>query len=87
MNVIIMFLCSVQAKFNAAAADVKLLKTKPADEDMLKVYSLFKQATVGDVNTGEKALNGAHSSILSPITTKENETAGLRAHTIITHRN
>ena len=32
---------------------MKQLKVKPADEEMLQVYSLFKQASVGDVNTGE----------------------------------
>lgn len=35
---------------------MKQLKAKPMDEEMLKVYSLFKQASVGDVNTGEMAL-------------------------------
>ncbi|XP_049904335.1 acyl-CoA-binding domain-containing protein 6-like isoform X1 [Epinephelus moara] len=41
----------VQANFEKAAAEVKQLKAKPMDEEMLKVYSLFKQASVGDVNT------------------------------------
>lgn len=51
-------LCSpLQAKFDAAAAEVKQLKAKPADEEMLQIYSLFKQATVGDVNTGETVLS------------------------------
>lgn len=44
----------LKAKFDVAAEEVKQLKTKPADEEMLQVYSLYKQATVGDVNTGEK---------------------------------
>lgn len=44
--------CSLQVKFDAAAAEVKQLKTKPQDDEMLKLYSLFKQASVGDVNTG-----------------------------------
>lgn len=43
----------LQAKFDTAAAEVKQLKAKPADEEMLQVYSLFKQASVGDVNTGD----------------------------------
>ncbi|ELK37040.1 Acyl-CoA-binding protein [Myotis davidii] len=30
---------------------VKNLKTKPADDEMLFIYSRYKQATVGDVNT------------------------------------
>ncbi|XP_072903667.1 acyl-CoA-binding protein [Hemitrygon akajei] len=40
-----------QADFEKAAEEVKNLKTKPSDEDMLLIYSLYKQATVGDVNT------------------------------------
>lgn len=30
---------------------MKQLKAKPSDEEMLLVYALFKQGTVGDVNT------------------------------------
>uniref|UniRef100_A0A803SPN5 Acyl-CoA-binding protein n=1 Tax=Anolis carolinensis TaxID=28377 RepID=A0A803SPN5_ANOCA len=40
-----------QAEFDKAAEEVKKLKTQPADEEMLFIYSHFKQATVGDVNT------------------------------------
>lgn len=40
-----------QANFDKAAADVKQLKAKPSDEEMLLVYALFKQGNVGDVNT------------------------------------
>lgn len=43
----------LQAAFQKAAEEVKHLKTKPADSEMLEIYSLYKQATVGDVNTGE----------------------------------
>lgn len=42
-----------QAEFQKAAEEVKQLKAKPTDAEMLEIYSLFKQATVGDVNTGE----------------------------------
>lgn len=42
-----------QAEFQKAAEEVKHLKTKPTDAEMLEIYSLYKQATVGDVNTGE----------------------------------
>lgn len=38
-------------EFTKAAEDVKKLKTKPTDAEMLELYGLFKQATVGDVNT------------------------------------
>ncbi|RZI84188.1 MAG: acyl-CoA-binding protein [Rubrivivax sp.] len=37
------------AKFEAAVANSKLLPAKPDNETLLKIYSLFKQATVGDV--------------------------------------
>uniref|UniRef100_A0A8C6UXC1 Acyl-CoA-binding protein n=1 Tax=Neogobius melanostomus TaxID=47308 RepID=A0A8C6UXC1_9GOBI len=39
-----------------AAADVKNLKAKPADDEMLKIYSLYKQASVGDVNTARPGM-------------------------------
>ena len=41
---------NVQA-FNKAAEEVKNLKKTPSDDEMLQIYSLFKQATVGDCNT------------------------------------
>ncbi|XP_070097890.1 acyl-CoA-binding protein isoform X2 [Equus caballus] len=40
-----------KAEFDRAAEEVKNLKTKPADDEMLFIYSHYKQATVGDVNT------------------------------------
>lgn len=39
-------------KFDKAAADVKKLKSLPGNDDLLILYALFKQGTVGDVNTG-----------------------------------
>lgn len=38
--------------FNKAAEDVKNLKEQPDNDDLLQLYGLYKQATVGDVNTG-----------------------------------
>lgn len=35
--------------FETAAAEVQELPEKPGNEDMLKLYALYKQATVGDV--------------------------------------
>lgn len=32
--------------------EVKNLKQAPKDEELLELYGLYKQATVGDVNTG-----------------------------------
>lgn len=40
-----------QEAFNKAAEDVKNIKAKPADNEMLEVYALFKQASIGDCNT------------------------------------
>ncbi|GCC25182.1 acyl-CoA-binding protein [Chiloscyllium punctatum] len=40
-----------QGDFEKAAEEVKQLKSQPSDDEMLAVYSLYKQATVGDVNT------------------------------------
>ncbi|XP_044522569.1 acyl-CoA-binding protein [Gracilinanus agilis] len=40
-----------QAEFEKAAEEVKVLKAKPNDDEMLFIYSHYKQATVGDVNT------------------------------------
>merc|ERR1712047_209952 len=37
--------------FTKAAEDVKKLKTQPANDELLILYGLFKQATVGDINT------------------------------------
>lgn len=42
--------------FNKAAEDVKNLKTKPGDDEMLNVYAHYKQATVGDVNTARPGM-------------------------------
>ncbi|XP_034864076.1 acyl-CoA-binding protein isoform X1 [Mirounga angustirostris] len=44
------------AEFDKAAEDVKHLKTKPADDEMLFIYSHYKQATVGDINTERPGL-------------------------------
>ncbi|KAJ3272135.1 hypothetical protein HDV01_005900 [Terramyces sp. JEL0728] len=39
------------AEFDKAAEDAKNLTTKPSNDDLLALYSLFKQASVGDCNT------------------------------------
>ncbi|XP_014665776.1 PREDICTED: acyl-CoA-binding protein-like [Priapulus caudatus] len=39
------------AEFEKAANDARNLKAKPNDQQLLEIYGLFKQATVGDVNT------------------------------------
>lgn len=39
----------LQAQFETAVADSKQLTKRPDNDTMLKLYSLYKQATVGDV--------------------------------------
>ncbi|KAH3671402.1 hypothetical protein WICMUC_004699 [Wickerhamomyces mucosus] len=39
------------SEFQTKADAVNNLTTKPNDNELLKLYGLFKQATVGDVNT------------------------------------
>lgn len=38
--------------FLKAAEEVKTFKTEPSDSDKLELYAFYKQATVGDCNTG-----------------------------------
>ncbi|RWS01809.1 putative diazepam binding inhibitor-like protein [Dinothrombium tinctorium] len=47
---------SVDEQFQKAADDIKNLKSRPTDEELLELYALFKQATVGDINTERPGL-------------------------------
>lgn len=40
---------TLQEKFDSAQARVKTLKAAPSNDVLLDLYSLFKQATAGDV--------------------------------------
>ncbi|HEX8334478.1 MAG TPA: acyl-CoA-binding protein [Segetibacter sp.] len=40
----------VMSSFNKAVEESKNFKEKPSNDRLLQLYSLFKQATVGDVN-------------------------------------
>ncbi|XP_008297778.1 acyl-CoA-binding domain-containing protein 7 [Stegastes partitus] len=42
---------TLQADFEKAAEDVKKVKTRPTNEELLELYGLYKQAIVGDINT------------------------------------
>ncbi|XP_013119064.1 acyl-CoA-binding domain-containing protein 7 [Stomoxys calcitrans] len=44
---------ATQEEFDKAAEDVKNLKSTPSDNDLLELYGLYKQATVGDCNTAK----------------------------------
>ena len=39
----------LQTRFDTAAADVQELDERPDNDTMLRLYALYKQATVGDV--------------------------------------
>jgi diazepam-binding inhibitor (GABA receptor modulator, acyl-CoA-binding protein) len=40
----------LQAKFEQAAAESKALTERPSNDTLLQLYSLYKQATEGDIN-------------------------------------
>jgi acyl-CoA-binding protein len=40
----------LKKKFDAAAKDAQKLPSRPADEDMLRLYALYKQSTAGDAS-------------------------------------
>ena len=40
----------LEADFLQMAEDVKVLSKKPSDAELLELYALYKQATVGEVN-------------------------------------
>lgn len=41
----------IKEQFEQAAADSKTLTERPSNETLLQLYSLYKQGSVGDVNT------------------------------------
>ncbi|XP_070154620.1 acyl-CoA-binding protein homolog isoform X2 [Polyergus mexicanus] len=47
---------SLDQQFEAAAAAVKELTKRPTDGELLELYALFKQATVGDNNTSKPGM-------------------------------
>lgn len=40
----------LNAQFESAAEEVQNLSERPSNEDLLKLYALFKQGSVGDVS-------------------------------------
>jgi len=42
---------SLDEKFQKAAEDLKNLKTRPNDDELLEAYALYKQGCEGDCNT------------------------------------
>ena len=45
----------IKDKFEQAVADSKHLSERPSNDTLLQLYSLYKQATEGDVNTDPPA--------------------------------
>jgi len=43
----------LEKRFEEAAAAVKAFTKRPSDQDLLIIYGLYKQATVGDNNTSQ----------------------------------
>jgi acyl-CoA-binding protein len=41
-------------KFQEAADSAKKLTKRPSDDELLELYALYKQATVGDNDTGNR---------------------------------
>lgn len=46
-------MADLKADFERAAEDVKALPRRPTNDELLKLYGLYKQATAGDA-TGER---------------------------------
>uniref|UniRef100_A0A915CY46 ACB domain-containing protein n=1 Tax=Ditylenchus dipsaci TaxID=166011 RepID=A0A915CY46_9BILA len=44
------------ASFEEAAEQVKKLKKTPSNDELLELYALYKQATVGDNNTDKPGM-------------------------------
>lgn len=49
-------MATLDEEFQSAAEDVKNLKTRPSDDELLQIYALYKQSTEGDVNTSRPGL-------------------------------
>lgn len=46
----------LQERFEAAAEAAKNLPSKPGNDTLLKIYALYKQSTVGDINTSKSVI-------------------------------
>jgi diazepam-binding inhibitor (GABA receptor modulating acyl-CoA-binding protein) len=50
----------LKTQFEQAQKDVKTLKARPSNEDLLTLYALYKQGSVGDVS-------GSRPGMLDPV--------------------
>ncbi|KAJ9523661.1 acyl-CoA-binding protein [Haematococcus lacustris] len=46
----------LQEDFDAAAKSVKELSQSPTNDELLQLYALFKQGSVGDINTAKPGI-------------------------------
>lgn len=44
------------SEFTKAAENIKMLKTSPTEDELLELYALYKQATVGDCDKREHTI-------------------------------
>lgn len=49
-------IAKMSADFQAAAEAVKAFTSRPTDQELLDLYSYYKQVTVGDVNTARPGM-------------------------------
>uniref|UniRef100_A0A671LPE0 Acyl-CoA-binding domain-containing protein 7-like n=1 Tax=Sinocyclocheilus anshuiensis TaxID=1608454 RepID=A0A671LPE0_9TELE len=47
---------TLKAEFEQYAENVKKVKTRPTDQELLDLYGLYKQAIVGDINTDKPGI-------------------------------
>ncbi|KAH6939662.1 hypothetical protein HPB50_020295 [Hyalomma asiaticum] len=47
---------TLDERFNKAAEDVKNLKERPSDEELLELYALYKQGSIGDCNISQPGM-------------------------------
>ncbi|EAY90744.1 hypothetical protein OsI_12344 [Oryza sativa Indica Group] len=69
----------LQEDFEEYAEKVKTLPESTSNEDKLILYGLYKQATVGDVNTC-KSKEEAMSDYITKVKQLQEEAAALKAH-------
>ena len=48
----------LKTAFERAARDVQSLSERPGNEDLLRLYALYKQATEGDISVGVSSPRG-----------------------------
>lgn len=46
----------MQEKFDQAAINVKKLRKSPKNDELVEIYALYKQATIGNVNTADPGI-------------------------------